>query len=67
MRISGCDNHFAESVLMEGHAIRKSLESDGKVPTEDESTKSPLGIEFSTEESSNHHGEPLELKESRGR
>jgi hypothetical protein len=49
-------DHFAESVLMEGHATRKSLESDGKVPTEDESTKSPLGIEFSTEESSNRHG-----------
>jgi hypothetical protein len=39
-----------------GHPRRKSLGEDGRGLTKEESTKSPLGTNISTEENSNHHG-----------
>jgi hypothetical protein len=43
------------------------LGEDGRGLTKEGSTKSPLGIEFSTEGNSNHHGKTSELSILHGR
>jgi hypothetical protein len=50
---------FRSSVSLVGHPRRKNLREDGRGLTKEGSTKSPLGIEFSTKGNSNSHGGDL--------